>query len=71
MKSKLTSRKFWACVVGIIIGIATTFGVDESTVATVSGAVVSAASIVAYITGEAFVDASRTCAEENADAKSD
>lgn len=55
--NKLKSRKFLAAVIGLIAGIAVVFGVDESIVSTVSGAVVSTASLVAYIAVEGRVDA--------------
>jgi len=56
MKSKLTSRKFWAAAVGVIMGIALAFGVDGDTITSVAGAVTSLVSIVAYILAEASVD---------------
>jgi len=55
--SKLTSRKLWACVAGFVAGLAVVFGLDADTITSVSGAVVAGASIVAYIYGEAKVDA--------------
>lgn len=56
-KRKLSSRKLWAAIAGIVAGLAMVFGLDESTISTVAGAVVSAASVVAYIMGEAKADA--------------
>jgi len=56
-KRKLSSRKLWAAVVGIVTGLAMVFGLDESTISTVAGAVVSVASVVAYILAEGKVDA--------------
>ena len=64
-KRKLSSRKFWAAVGGIVTGLAMVFGLDENTISTVAGAVVSAASVVAYIIAEGKVDAA------NAKAKGD
>ena len=55
-KRKLSSRKLWAAVAGIITGLSMVFGLDESTISTVAGAVVSAASVVAYIMAEGKVD---------------
>lgn len=54
---KLKSRKLWAAIVGVIVGVAMIFGVDAGAVSDVAGAVTAAASIVAYILGEAQVDA--------------
>ena len=56
-KRKLSSRKLWAAVAGIVTGLAMVFGLDEGTVSSVAGAVVSAASVVAYIMAEGKVDA--------------
>lgn len=56
-KRKLSSRKLWAACAGIVTGLAMVFGLDESTISTVAGAVVSAASVVAYVLAEGKVDA--------------
>ena len=48
-KHKLSSRKLWAAVAGIVTGLAMVFGLDENTISSVAGAVVSVASVVAYI----------------------
>lgn len=62
-KEKITSRKFLAAVAGIVTGLAMVFGLDENTITTVAGAVVSAASVVAYILAEGKVDAAGVKAE--------
>ena len=56
-KRKLSSRKLWAAVVGIVAGLAMAFGLDQGTIFNVAGAVVSVASVVAYIIAEGKVDA--------------
>ena len=56
-KRKLSSRKLWAAVAGVVTGLAMVFGLDEGTISTVAGAVVSAASVVTYIMAEGKVDA--------------
>ena len=56
-KRKLSSRKLWAAAAEIVTGLAMVFGLDEGTMAQVSGAVVSAASVIAYIITEGKVDA--------------
>ena len=65
-KHKLSSRKLWAAVAGIGTGLAMVFGRDENTISSVAGAVVSVASVVAYIVTEGKVDAQsvKTTAEE-------
>ena len=62
-KSKLTSRKFWVAVVGLVSGLILAFGGDEATVETVSGCIMSAASVVAYIIGEGLADAHHVAPE--------
>ena len=54
---KLSSRKFWIALIGLISGILLAFRVDENTVSQISGIIMSAASVVAYILGEAWADA--------------
>lgn len=54
---KLTSRKFWLAVVGLITGIIIACNGTAETAETVGGLVMSAASIIAYIVGEGLADA--------------
>ena len=56
-KRKLTSRKFWLAIVGLVTGILAAFHLDEQTVTQVSGIIMAAASVVAYIIGEGLADA--------------
>lgn len=56
-KQKLSSRKLWACVVGVGMGIALAFGLDEGTISTIAGAVTSLISILTYVITEGKVDA--------------
>lgn len=56
-KQKLTSRKLWVAIIGIVAGLAAVFGVDESEYTAIAGAVIAAANAVAYIMGEAKIDA--------------
>lgn len=57
---KLTSRKFWAAVVGFVTSILTAIGYSENTVVVVTGIIMAGASLIAYIIGEGLVDASRS-----------
>ena len=57
LKYKLSSRKLWAAVVGMVMGLAMVFGLDETAASTVAGAVVSVASVVTYIVTEGRIDA--------------
>ena len=56
-KHKLSSRKLWAAIAGVVTGLAMVFKLDESTISSVAGAVVSMASVVSYIITEGKVDA--------------
>ena len=59
MKRKLSSRKLWAAVAGVVMGLAMVFGLDENIISTVAGAVTSLASVIAYIITEGRIDAER------------
>lgn len=54
---KLTSRKFWVAVVGVVSGLLLAFKVDAETIENIGGIIMAAASAVAYIIGEGLVDA--------------
>ena len=56
-KRKLSSRKLWAAAAGVVTGLAMVFGLDESTINSVAGAVVSVVSVAAYIITEGKIDA--------------
>ena len=56
-KRKLSSRKLWAAIAGVVTGVAMVFRLDEDTISSVAGAVVSVASVVSYIITEGKVDA--------------
>ena len=58
-KQKLTSRKLWAAVVGVVVGLAAAFGIEENEYAQIVGVVGSVVSVVSYIFGEASVDAAK------------
>lgn len=56
---KLTSRKFWAAVVGFVTGLLIYLGKSEADTAQIGALIMSAASVVAYILGEGLIDAAR------------
>lgn len=56
---KLTSRKLWISLIGVIVGLATAFGINENEYAQIAGVVTSAVSVVAYVFGESSVDAAQ------------
>ena len=55
--SKLTSRKFWMAICGLVSGILMAIHLDEQTVTQITGIIMAAASVVAYIIGEGLADA--------------
>lgn len=57
-KRKLTSRKLWMALCGMICGFILALGGSESTAGEASGIIMSAASVVSYIIGEGLTDAS-------------
>ncbi len=66
--AKLTSRKFWAAVVGFVTPTLLAFGVADDVVTQVAAIIMAGATMIAYIIGEGLVDANRTTAEEIAEA---
>lgn len=56
-KRKLTSRKFWIAIVGLVSGLLMAFKVDAEMVDTISGVIMAAASVIAYTIGEGLADA--------------
>lgn len=59
-KRKLTSRKLWVAVAGFVAGLIVAFGGDSEVAETVSGCIMSGASVIAYIIGEGLADGSHT-----------
>ena len=58
-KQKLSSRKFWAAVVGFVTALLVAFRADNSTIEQVSAVITAGGVLIAYIIGEAVVDANR------------
>lgn len=59
-KRKLTSRKFWAAVVGFVTPLLLAFGVTDAAVTQVTGIIMAGGTLVAYIIAEGMVDANNT-----------
>ena len=53
---KFTSRKFIACLLGVIVGVAVTFGIDGDTISDVAGIVMIFGSVSTYQIVEGNVD---------------
>jgi len=64
-KAKLTSRKFWAAVVGFVTPLLLTTGMDQNHVAQVAAIITAGGTLIAYIIGEGLVDAAREGKEEH------
>lgn len=54
---KLTSRKFWAAIVGFITPIMTLAQVPENTAVQVAAIIMAGGTLIAYIIGEGMTDA--------------
>lgn len=61
---KLTSRKLWVAVVGLVTSMLLIFGVAESEVSQIAGIIMQAATILGYIIGEGLTDAANSKAIE-------
>lgn len=58
-KRKLSSRKFWACIIGFITPVLLGFGVANDAVTQITAIISSAGCLIAYILSEGYVDANR------------
>ena len=54
---KLTSRKFWVGAAGVISGLLIIFGFADTSIETISGAIITVGSAVGYMISEGIVDA--------------
>lgn len=54
---KLTSRKFWAAVVGFVTPIMIAAGATDNSVTQVTAIIMGGATLIAYIIGEGMTDA--------------
>lgn len=62
-KQKLTSRKFWAAIIGFVTAILIVFKFDELTIEQVVSVISATSVLVAYIIGEGMVDAAKVDVE--------
>lgn len=56
-KQKLTSRKFWAAIIGFVGALMTAFAVPTATSSQVTAIIMAFGTLIAYIIGEGLVDA--------------
>ena len=61
---KLTSRKFWAAIVAVVVSLCVLFGVPNVTQEQITALVMAVGGLIAYILGEGFVDAARIKSEK-------
>lgn len=59
-KEKLTSRKFWAAVVGVVLSVLVMCNVDSETQQKTVAIITASATLIAYIVGEGLTDAAHT-----------
>lgn len=64
-KQKLTSRKFWASIVAVIISLCVLIGIPDVTQEQITALVMAVGGLIAYILGEGFVDAARIKSEQS------
>ena len=56
-RDKLTSRKFWCAVMGVVISVMVIYGSSDEEQAKVTGLITACGTLVAYIVGEGVADA--------------
>ena len=56
---KLTSRKLWMAIAGVVTGVAMALGVEGTEITSIAGGVIAVISAVIYIITEGKVDAER------------
>lgn len=57
-KDKLTSRKFWMAVIGVVISVMVIFGYSDEEQTKVAGLITATGTLVSYIIGESVTDIS-------------
>lgn len=64
---KLTSRKFWAAVIGFATPVMTLAQVPENTAVQVTAIIMAGGTLIAYIIGEGLTDAAAIGTQEDED----
>lgn len=60
LKSKLTSRKFWAAVTGFVSALLVLYNVDEITIERIIALLSAEGALIAYILTEGAIDRQAT-----------
>lgn len=69
--AKLTSRKFWAAIVGVVTAGMAVANIDNVSQEQIIGLISSASVLIAYIIGEGLVDAARIKNDSQKDNKNE
>lgn len=64
---KLTSRKFWAAVVGFVTPVMAFMNVSDNTAVQVTSIIMAGGTLIAYIIGEGMTDAAAVEKQEETD----
>ena len=64
LKAKLTSRKFWIAVAGLVCSACVLFGVDELTIEKLTALVSALGVLATYILTEGYIDSKRIKKDE-------
>ncbi len=62
---KLTSRKFWAAVVGFVTPLMTMLQLSDDTAVQVTALIMAGGTLIAYIIGEGMTDAASAGGQED------
>lgn len=55
-KRKLTSRKFWAAILGVVLSVMTMYGSSDDDKTKVTGLITATSTLIIYILAESSVD---------------
>lgn len=58
-KQKLSSRKFWAAIIGFVTAILAALGISDLTIQQVIAIITAVSALIAYIVSEGRADAER------------
>ena len=61
---KLTSRKLWVAVAGLVTSLLLAFGLSEGSVAQVAAIIAAAADVVGYLLAEGLTDSASVSKQE-------
>lgn len=64
---KLTSRKFWAAIIGFVTPLMTMLNVSDSTAVQVTALIMAGGTMIAYIIGEGLTDAAAVNTQKQAE----